>query len=236
MHIDNKEVGARIQNIRKSLGLSLEEFGRRIDNTSRSLVSRWERGVNLPNNKRLAMIAELADMPVDELLYGSFPVFCRQILDELIEQNHYVVSQRDVMFILSNAGNKIQAENLSYEHAERIKEILEESIEERGLYSVDSSITDLRKHLVEIASNYDHYFFEHYSLLELFAGVKTSPILKEGVDVDLYIDIMKLLTRTDQEAAALADKYGLEKEVGKDMQTYMSDLRFLMEGMGYEID
>jgi transcriptional regulator with XRE-family HTH domain len=37
---------------------------------SDSLVSRWERGVNLPNNTRLERIAEIGNITVDELIYG----------------------------------------------------------------------------------------------------------------------------------------------------------------------
>lgn len=47
--------------------------------SSDSLVSRWERGVNLSNNKRLETIAEIGNITVDELLYGYNRVLRKKI-------------------------------------------------------------------------------------------------------------------------------------------------------------
>lgn len=69
----NKEVGLRIKDIRENkLGLSMSDFAGKIDSTSKSgTVSNWETGKNLPNKKRLIRIAELGNMHINELLYGS---------------------------------------------------------------------------------------------------------------------------------------------------------------------
>ena len=66
----NKIIGKRIYLIRKSLGLTMKEFGERMGNpvASNSIVSRWEKGVSVPNNKRLKRIAELGEMTVENLL------------------------------------------------------------------------------------------------------------------------------------------------------------------------
>ncbi len=53
MEINKIEVGRRIQSIRQELGLTLNDFGIKIDNADRSIVSRWERGISLPSNERL---------------------------------------------------------------------------------------------------------------------------------------------------------------------------------------
>ena len=82
MEINNMEVGQRIKMIRMTMGLSLEGFGQKVDNVSRSLTSRWERGVNLPNNARLKKIAELGNLSIDELLYGSKHNYISQIVKE----------------------------------------------------------------------------------------------------------------------------------------------------------
>ena len=68
MGIDKKEVGRRIRRIRKEKGMNQSDFGKEVDNAHKGLVSRWESGVNLPNNERLKKIAELGGMTVDELL------------------------------------------------------------------------------------------------------------------------------------------------------------------------
>jgi transcriptional regulator with XRE-family HTH domain len=71
MSIDNKEVGIRIRNIRQSNGLSQSSFGEKVGNAHKSLVSKWERGENLPNNERINTIAELGNISVNELLHGD---------------------------------------------------------------------------------------------------------------------------------------------------------------------
>jgi transcriptional regulator with XRE-family HTH domain len=71
MEINKDEVGFRISNIRKRLGLNQELFGKKINQAHKSLVSKWEKGQSLPNNERLKLIAELGGISVDELLYGD---------------------------------------------------------------------------------------------------------------------------------------------------------------------
>jgi len=65
--------GYKIKMIRKELGLTMEEFGERIGKpfASDSIISRWERGVNLPNNERLKRIAEIGEVSVEELLCSN---------------------------------------------------------------------------------------------------------------------------------------------------------------------
>lgn len=69
---DSNQVGARIRQIRKNLGLSMEEFAKRIDNKAKSgTVSNWETGKNLPNNNRLKQIARIGNVSMMYLLYGK---------------------------------------------------------------------------------------------------------------------------------------------------------------------
>ena len=83
MDINNKEVGVRIKTIRQKLGKTTKEFGALINGASDSLVSRWERGVNFPNTKRLNLIAEVGGTTVDYLLYGSLDDYARSLLNDL---------------------------------------------------------------------------------------------------------------------------------------------------------
>lgn len=53
MNVDKEALGMRISNIRKSKGLTLEAFGELIDDAGKSAVSKWEKGITIPNNKRL---------------------------------------------------------------------------------------------------------------------------------------------------------------------------------------
>lgn len=69
--VNKKEVGKRIKRIRQSRGMNLEEFGN-LFSVSKSNVSKWESGANLPNSDRLHTIAKLNNQSVDDLLYGDF--------------------------------------------------------------------------------------------------------------------------------------------------------------------
>lgn len=69
VYIDKKLVGQRIEDIRLSKGMTLEEFGKMFG-ASKSNVRSWEIGKNLPNKKRLKNIADLAGITVQELLEG----------------------------------------------------------------------------------------------------------------------------------------------------------------------
>lgn len=70
MHGINKiAVGARIREIRLARGMTLEEFGN-LFSASKSIASRWEKGKSIPNNIRIKAIADIANISVQELLYG----------------------------------------------------------------------------------------------------------------------------------------------------------------------
>lgn len=74
-------VGNRIKQIRLNLGLSMEEFGKRLD-TSKGAVNNWEKGVNFPNKERLKKIADLANKDINWLLWGSFKEYMSYYLLE----------------------------------------------------------------------------------------------------------------------------------------------------------
>ncbi|HCD8415760.1 TPA: helix-turn-helix transcriptional regulator, partial [Enterococcus faecium] len=69
MNLNKTSVGNRIRLVRKELGLSMKEFGKKITPTAAdSIVSRWERGISLPNNDRLTQIAKIAHKDINWLL------------------------------------------------------------------------------------------------------------------------------------------------------------------------
>lgn len=70
MHGINKiAVGARIREIRLARGETMEEFGERFE-ARKGVVNNWEKGRNLPNKRRIKAIAGMANISVQELLYG----------------------------------------------------------------------------------------------------------------------------------------------------------------------
>ena len=89
--IDKKAVGSRINQIRIRKGYTLEAFGK-LFSVSKSNVLKWEQGQSLPNKERLVNISKLADLTVNELLYGS--------IDEFLENNIKAIYIRDELNII----------------------------------------------------------------------------------------------------------------------------------------
>lgn len=99
--INKKEVGERIQAIRIEKGLTLKQFGEmlgkiklkneieassNVQNTvNKSNVLRWEQGISLPNKERLNKIAQLANITVNELLYGNNEYDIEELEQRLLE-------------------------------------------------------------------------------------------------------------------------------------------------------
>ena len=83
-----------IQIIRKENNETLEEFGKRFNPIAhKSLVSKWEKGLSKPNNKRLKEIAKLANISVDQLIYGDLLIFLNDNLNlKNVEQYLYHVA------------------------------------------------------------------------------------------------------------------------------------------------
>ncbi|WP_191991496.1 helix-turn-helix domain-containing protein [Lentilactobacillus buchneri] len=69
---DKETLGRKIKSIRFGLSYNLADFGQLFDPpASATNVSRWETGKNLPNKKRLKVIADLAGITVTDLLKGG---------------------------------------------------------------------------------------------------------------------------------------------------------------------
>jgi DNA-binding helix-turn-helix protein len=82
--INKKAVGSRIKQIRLNKGYTLENFGK-LFGASRGNVQAWEYGTSLPNKERIKNISKIADITVNELLYGSIDEFLDNNLVSLLE-------------------------------------------------------------------------------------------------------------------------------------------------------
>jgi len=105
---ENIMIGKRIKSIRISKGIDLAKFGKMVNPpASASIVSRWERGINLPNSQRIKSIAEIGNVSVNFLLNGT------------------QMSIKDIKKFQST----LSRDNLTDEEKKRVKEI---SIETRS--------------------------------------------------------------------------------------------------------
>lgn len=62
-----KTIGDRIRSVRESLGLTGEEFGKKL-NVTKVAVSNWENGNRKPDGDMLVKIADLGEVSTDYLL------------------------------------------------------------------------------------------------------------------------------------------------------------------------
>ena len=68
--LEKVKLGTRIKNIRLKKGMTTKEFGSLLGATDSNVTS-WEKGRTSPNPERLKTIAKIADISVEELLYGT---------------------------------------------------------------------------------------------------------------------------------------------------------------------
>ena len=66
-----KGLNERIKMIRIKMGMTMEEFGKLVLDANKSVVSKWEKGLTVPNNERLLRIAELGNISTEYLLSGN---------------------------------------------------------------------------------------------------------------------------------------------------------------------
>ncbi|MDU2546052.1 MAG: hypothetical protein E7D13_08000 [Finegoldia magna] len=65
-------LGQKIKDHRVNLGETMEEYGKHFEPpANKSIVSKWEKDISKPNNKRLKLIADDMNITVTELLNGS---------------------------------------------------------------------------------------------------------------------------------------------------------------------
>lgn len=187
IEVNNNEVGSRIKNIRLTKGVTADEFGyeigKKIDKEtpkenapSQSLVSRWERGVNLPNKERLKAIAELGDMSVNELLYGSVEDYRFSIINELFQINvldkDMKESDRDIYNaiggreIIDDVYEEVDKQGLGYGNDKQISRIFESIYNGRLQYYVNERMEERAEY------NKERYTVNLNLPLEYFERIK----------------------------------------------------------------
>ena len=183
LNVNKKNVGLRIRQIRNSLNLTLEEFGKIFSldansklNAGKSNVSTWERGDSLPNKQRLEIIAKKGNMTVNELLYGSIDEFLENNLETLVNNTfanndvlNYLGNNKSFFFLPSTEQDNF-IDYLKSKSEINIKEIdkfisnfdilLEEFIREVILVNIENNIDVLKskKELAIKLLNQDGWF------------------------------------------------------------------------------
>lgn len=198
INVNKKAVGSRIKQIRTSKGYTLESFGK-LFGASKSNVQKWETGFTLPNKERLANISKIADMTVNELIYGSIHEYLENNIDIFFRNNNILNSEMKSFFIndrktIERAKEKAKSENININDIESLNRICNDIIVE--IKSRPSKIRD------GIASKYNELhlvlyddIMKRYSwLLKLYSKENNIPIeqAKKELLLKFNEDIKKL--------------------------------------------
>lgn len=68
--MDQERIGKFITKLRKEKGFTQEDLGKELD-IQRESISKWERGLNMPNPECLLKLSSLFDVSVNEIILGE---------------------------------------------------------------------------------------------------------------------------------------------------------------------
>ena len=74
--MNQEKIGKYIRKIRKDNNLSQEKFAERLGVTFQA-VSKWERGINLPDMAILKAISDEFNIPIDDIINGEESSSCK---------------------------------------------------------------------------------------------------------------------------------------------------------------
>ncbi|MCY7224990.1 helix-turn-helix domain-containing protein [Abiotrophia defectiva] len=210
---DTVAIGSRIRSIRQAKGMTLEEFGN-LFSASKSIASRWEKGISIPNADRLKSIAKIGDTTVEELLHGNKEQFIRQTAIELIRQYREDIRN-------GAPGKEAYLERYGEELSKRIVNLnldyLLEVDRERVADALQESIDN---HIENAYTSPEDYFNSTFDLEMMLyhmrrdAGLESDLVTKnkrpiEGVDVEAAKQVISIIQDAIDKINELRMKYGL---------------------------
>ena len=187
ININKKAVGSRIKQIRMNKGYTLEAFGK-LFNASKGNVQQWENGVSLPNKERLASISKIADMTVNELLYGSIHEYLENNIDIFFRNNNILNSEMKSFFIndrkaIERAKEKAKSENIDINDIESLNRICNDIIVEikRRPSKIRENIAYKSNELNLIL--YDEIVYHYLKLVDIYS--RENNVTKEQAKKEL---------------------------------------------------
>lgn len=185
--IDKEAVGARIKQIRMNKGYTLEAFGK-LFGAKKGNVQQWEKGRSLPNKERLANISKIADMTVNELLYGSIHEYLENNIDIFFRNNNILNSEMKSFFIndrkaIERAKEKAKSENIDINDIESLNHICNDIIVEikRRPSKIRDNIAYKSNELNLIL--YDEIVYHYLKLVDIYS--RENNVTKEQAKKEL---------------------------------------------------
>ena len=171
INVNKKAVGSRIKQIRTSKGYTLESFGK-LFGASKSNVQKWETGFTLPNKERLASISKIADMTVNELLYGSTYEFINNNFDNLLSDKNKKIIEDNALdrdFLRQWLSNKNYHE-VDINDIDKLQYVINSKVERYYHTSIVGNTVeeiDEKKNIDEIIDKYMNYMTNSFQSEEL---------------------------------------------------------------------
>lgn len=142
--IDKKAVGLRIKQIRLNKGYTLEAFGKLFE-ARKGNVQQWENGISLPNKERIANICKVADVTVDELLYGKENLNFDELFEKIMTRPKEEIINLITRLTAATKVNQYKKITEIYTwNGEKYAEITEDEEENKSI-SVFSKLSKLKK-------------------------------------------------------------------------------------------
>ena len=224
MELDKIALGNRIKSIRLEKSMNLKEFGYYIDNTSDSIVSRWEKGKSTPNAKRLKLIANAGGISVNELLYGDFRSYCYGIFDTANADKGYHYNRFEFLTdpdkkraFYDKVFRYVQEYRYDYEDYDGIYNLYQKSIanEVDGIdFTNEGSFNYILSELEAMKWKLRDYFYKPIIVNDNSDARPGDEVqfgfgggIREGADLDLYNEQQKLLDHTKIEFINMEMEY-----------------------------
>lgn len=180
INVNKKAVGSRIKQIRTSKGYTLESFGK-LFGASKSNVQKWETGFTLPNKERLASISKIADMTVNELLFGSIDEF---IDNNLASIHEYQTGKDHFSSLEEYTDNRlflsmwIEDRNITLENIHYIYDYIDQNNALWNPWSVDA---DYLKTMENIRINMQDCTYSLVPLIEMLTEKDRKQLIKKVI-------------------------------------------------------
>lgn len=197
INIDKNKLGQRIFNIRYSMGLNLEEFGKVIK-ASKSSISEWEKGKNVPNRTRLKAIAKKGNISVNELLYGSIDEFLDNNLVSILEyQTGNKISSNEEYSIARQQFKKwLEERNITLENITNVYDYIDQDNATWTPWRVDMEYI---KTMEEIRENMRKGTYSLITLIEMLTDKDRKRLFKH------VIKMLKSYQLTDKDKKLIDD-------------------------------
>lgn len=196
INVNKKAVGSRIKQIRTSKGYTLESFGK-LFGASKSNVQKWETGFTLPNKERLASISKIADITVNELVYGSIDEFIDNNLSNLheYETGKSITSPEQYSIAKQQFKEWLTKRNISLENITYIYDYIDQNTKTENVFSFNINFLETLNNiksstsentyflvfLIEMLTEKDKNKLENY-IFTLLKNYKLTENIREIID------------------------------------------------------